>query len=77
MRERDLNNEQTEMPGFAVIRRMRARRRLGIETAQSLMFNAAAYRLDRELGVAEHIAVENNLRIVSKWPDLIYEEEGP
>lgn len=72
MRDRDLY-DQTEGPETAIVRRMRARRRIRIETGDSILFDVAAYRLDRELGIAEHIAVEGNLRIVIRWPDIIFE----
>lgn len=71
MRETDRPNERTNMPGTAIIRRMRARRTLRIETADSIVFNVAAYKLDRELGIAEHIAVENNLRLITNWPEVL------
>lgn len=61
------------MPGTAIIRRMHERRRIRMEHVDTIFFDVAAYRLDRELGIAEHIAVESNLRIVSKWPDVIFD----
>jgi hypothetical protein len=64
------------MPGTAIIRRMRERRRLRVETADSILFDVAAYKLDRELGFAEHIAVERNLSVVSKWPEVIFEDQA-
>lgn len=73
MRESNLNDEREDMPDTAVIRRMRSPRQLRIEQADSILFDVAAYKLDRELGIVEHVAVENNLRIVSKWPDIIFE----
>ena len=77
MRERNLSDNQTEMPGTAIIRRERERRRLRVETADTLLFNAAAFRLDRELGIAEHVAVENNLRVVTRWPAIVYDMHRP
>lgn len=73
MRENNLNEERKDMPDTAVIRRMCSPRRLRIEQADSILFDVLAYKLDRELGVAEHIAVERNLRIVSKWPDILFD----
>ena len=73
MRERDLSKNRNELTETAIIRRERSRRRLRIETAETLVFNAAAYRLDRELGIPEHTAVENNLTIRPKWPEIVYE----
>lgn len=52
---------------------MRERRRLRIEAGDSIRFDVAAYKLDRELGIAEHLAVERNLVVVSRWPDVIFE----
>lgn len=59
------------MPETAIIRRMRSRRSFRIETAEAIYFDVAAFRLDRKLGIAEHTAVERNLRVVSSWPDII------
>lgn len=73
MRERELNKNLHERSDTAIIRRERSRRRLRIETAETLVFNAAAYRLDRELGIPEYVAVENNLTVRTKWPEIIYE----
>ena len=73
MRESDLNEDRKDMPDTAIIRRMRNRRAIRIGTGDSILFDVAAYKLDRELGVAEHTAVENNLRIVTKWPDIIFD----
>ena len=74
MRETGPPNERTNMPETALIRRMRARRVLRIESGDSIVFNVAAYKLDRELGIAEHIAVENNLRIITSWPDVLLDK---
>jgi hypothetical protein len=57
----------------AIIRRVRMLRRLRIESGDRICFNAAAYRVDRELGIAEHMAVENNITIIPRWPELIAE----
>lgn len=73
MRERDLNKNRNELTDTAIIRRERSRHRLRIETAETFHFNAAAFRLDRELGIPEHIAVENNLTVRPKWPDVIFD----
>lgn len=73
MRERDLKRDKNDLAETAIIRRIRERRRLHVETAETLFFNAAAYRLDRELGIPEHTAVENNLTVRPKWPEIIYE----
>lgn len=73
MRNRDTADNRTDMPDTAIIRRMRARRSLRVETAEKIYFNAAAFRLDRELGIPEHTAVERNLHIIPRWPDIVYE----
>ncbi|HMT06859.1 MAG TPA: hypothetical protein PKA82_02565 [Pyrinomonadaceae bacterium] len=73
MRERELHRDKNDLAETAFIRRIRERRRLRLGTAETLLFNAAAYRLDRELGIPEHIAVENNLTVRPKWPEIIYE----
>ena len=72
MRDRDLSDNKSDMPETAIIRRMRSPRRIDVETAESIFFDAAAFKLDRKLGIAEHIAVERNLRVVSMWPDLLF-----
>ena len=74
MRNRDVNDNRSDMPETAIIRRMRSRRSLRVETAEAIYFDVAAFRLDRKLGIAEHTAVERNLRIVSAWPDILYSE---
>lgn len=71
MRNRDASDNRSDMPETAMIRRMRSRRSLRIETAEAIYFDVAAFRLDRKLGIAEHTAVERNLSIVSAWPDVI------
>lgn len=71
MRNRDANDNRSDMPETAIIRRMRSRRSLRVETAEAIYFDVAAFRLDRKLGIAEHTAVERNLRVVSSWPDII------
>lgn len=48
-------------------------RRLRIESGDRICFNAAAFRVDRDLGVAEHLAVENNITIIRRWPEIIAE----
>lgn len=72
MRDRDLNNNKSEVSEMAIIRRMRSPRRIDVETAESIFFDVAAFKLDRKLGIAEHIAVERNLRVVSAWPDILF-----
>ena len=74
MRNRDANDNRSEMPETAIIRRMRSRRSLRVETAEAIYFDVAAFRLDRKLGIAEHTAVERNLRIVSAWPEILCSE---
>ena len=59
------------MPEIAIIRRMRSPKRLNVETAESILFDVAVFKLDRKLGIAEHVAVERNLRVVSRWPDIL------
>ncbi|MFZ1699752.1 MAG: hypothetical protein WBO10_01400 [Pyrinomonadaceae bacterium] len=76
MRGRDLTDNKKDMPETAVIRRMRFRRRLTIETGDSILFDVAAYKLDREIGVAEHIAVERNLTVVRRWPEIIFDDSS-
>lgn len=71
MRDRELSSGGTEKQEFAIIRRMRARRRLRIESGDAIRFNVAGFKVDRELGVAEYAAVENNLEIVRRWPDVL------
>ena len=71
MRNRDASDNRSDMPETAMIRRMRLRRSLRIETAEAIYFDVAAFRLDRKLGIAEDTAVERNLRVVSAWPDII------
>ncbi len=72
MRDRDLTDSKTDNPETAIIRRMRSPRRIRVEAADSIFFDVAAFKLDRKLGIAEHIAVEGNLRVVSTWPDIIF-----
>ncbi len=72
MRDRDLN-DPTEGPESAIVQRSFSRRRIHLEAGDLIHFDVAGYRLDRELGIAEHVAVETNLRIVRQWPDLIFE----
>ena len=72
MRDSGLKESKSDMPGTAVIRRMRSPRRLRVEAGDSILFDVAAYQLDRKLGIAEHNAVERNLRIVRTWPDIVY-----
>lgn len=73
MRDADRKDDITGTTGTAIIRRMRARRRLSFGSGDTIEFDVAAYKLDRELGIAEFIAVENNIRIVSRWPEVILE----
>lgn len=61
------------MPDTAIIRRMRSPRRLRVESADTIFFDIAAFKLDRQLGIPEHTAVERNLSIVSTWPDIVYQ----
>ena len=70
MRNRDIN-DRTDMPETAIIRRMRSPQRINVETAESFLFDVAAFKLDLKLGIAEHVAVERNLRVVSMWPDIL------
>ncbi len=72
MRDRDLKDNQTYQPETAIIRRMRSPRRIRVESAEAIFFDVAAFKLDRKLGIAEHFAVERNLRIVSTWPEIVY-----
>lgn len=74
MRNRDTNDNRSDMPEMAIIRRMRWRRAFRVESAEAIYFDVAAFRLDRKLGVAEHLAVERNLRVVSAWPEILYSE---
>lgn len=76
MRDSGLTERESDMPGTAIIRRMRSPRRLRVEAADSIVFDVAAFKLDRKLGIAEHIAVERNLTIVSTWPEVIFENSG-
>jgi hypothetical protein len=71
MRDNDLTDRKTEKTETAIIRRMRTPKRIKIELAGSILFDVAAYKLDRELGFREHVAVERNLKVVSAWPDFI------
>lgn len=71
MKESELASSGTEKQEFAIIRRMRARRRFHIETGDVIRFNVAGFRVDRDLGVAEQTAVENNIEIVRRWPEVI------
>lgn len=71
MRDNDLNDNRSDMPEIAIIRRMRSPKRLNVETAESILFDVAVFKLDRKLGIAEHVAVERNLRVVSRWPDIL------
>lgn len=52
---------------------MRARRRIRIESGDMIVFDVAAFRVDRSLGASEHAAVENNLRVIPRWPEVIYD----
>ena len=72
MRDSGLTERESDMPGTAVIRRMRSPQRLRVEAADSILFDVAAYELDRKLGIAEHIAVERNLKVIRTWPDIVY-----
>ncbi|HQZ96949.1 MAG TPA: hypothetical protein PLP21_11575 [Pyrinomonadaceae bacterium] len=71
MRNRDVNDNRSDMPETAIIRRMRSRRSFRVESAEAIYFDVAAFRLDRKLGIAEHIAVERNLSLVNAWPDIL------
>lgn len=73
MREREFMVDKDDPAGTIIIHRVREHCRPRIETAERILFNAAAYRLDRELGIPEHIAVENNLTIRAKWPDMLFD----
>jgi hypothetical protein len=71
MRNRDTSDNRSDMPETAIIRRMRSRRSFRVESAEAIYFDVAAFRLDRKLGIAEHLAVERNLKVVSTWPDIV------
>ncbi len=71
MRDRDLTDRTTEKTETAIIRRMRSPRRISIETAEKIYFDVAAFKLDRSLGIAEHLAVERNLQVVTSWPEIL------
>ncbi len=71
MRDNDLTDRRTEKTETAIIRRMRSTHRLRIETADSILFDVAAFKLDRSLGISEHLAVERNLKIVNSWPEIL------
>lgn len=71
MRNKDANENRSEMPGTAIIRRMRSPRRLRVESADTILFDVAAFKLDRKLGIAEHTAVERNLTVTTTWPDIL------
>lgn len=71
MRDADLKDEIADPTGTAIIRRMRDRRRFRFESGDSIQFDIAGYKLDRELGLPEFLAVENNLRVIPRWPDVI------
>ncbi len=72
MRNKDANENRSEMPGTAIIRRMRSPRRLRVESADTILFDVAAFKLDRKLGIPEHTAVERNLTITTTWPDIVF-----
>ncbi|CAN5594840.1 hypothetical protein BH24ACI3_BH24ACI3_10640 [soil metagenome] len=71
MRDDELTDRKTEKTETAIIRRMRSPRRIKLETAEIIFFDVAAFKLDRGLGIREHIAVERNLTIVSRWPEVL------
>ncbi len=71
MRDSDLTDKRKEMPDMAVIRRMRAPRRLRVESADRIFFDVAAFKLDRLLGIPEHTAVERNLTVTTIWPEIL------
>ncbi len=71
MRDADLKDEITDPTGTAIIRRMRDRRRFRFESGDSIQLDIAGYKLDRELGIPDFLAVENNLRVIPRWPDLL------
>ncbi|MBX3298784.1 MAG: hypothetical protein KF736_04885 [Acidobacteria bacterium] len=71
MRERDLRNDKDDSAPTAIIRRERTLRRLRFETGDTIRFDAAAFRLDRSLGIPEHTAVMRNLTIIPAWPEVI------
>jgi hypothetical protein len=73
MRDSDWASGSAEKEETAIIRRVRSMRRLRIESGDRICFNAAAFRVDRDLGVAEHLAVENNITIIRRWPEIIAE----
>ncbi len=73
MRNRDTADNRTDSPETAIIRVERSRRRFRFESGDTIRFDAAAYRLDRELGIPEHIAVMRNLTVIPHWPDILVE----
>lgn len=73
MRDRDTADNRTDSPETAVIRRERTRRQFRFNTGDKIRFNAAAFRLDRELGIPEHTAVMRNLTVIPHWPEILVE----
>ena len=71
MRDHELSENIAEMPEIAIVRRMRSPHRIRVESGDSIYFDVAAFKLDRKLGIAEHTAVERNLRIIRVWPDIL------
>lgn len=71
MRDNDLTDRKTEKTESAIIRRMRSPRRISVETAERIYFDVAAFKLDRSLGISEHLAVERNLQVVTLWPEIL------
>jgi hypothetical protein len=73
MRNRDSHENRSDSPITAIIRRERTRRRLVFEPGDTIRFNAAAFRLDRTLGIPEPTAVERNLTVIPHWPEIVHE----
>ncbi len=71
MRDNPLTDRKTERTETAIIRRMRSPRRIMFETAETVFFDVAAFKLDRGLGIRDHIAVERNLKIIPTWPEVL------
>lgn len=73
MRNPDTAANRTDSPETAIIRIERTRRRLVFQSGDTIRFDAAAFRLDRTLGIPEHTAVMLNLTIIPAWPEIIVE----
>ncbi len=71
MRTNNLTDRKTEKTDSAMVRRMRSPLRLRIETADAIFFDVGAFKLDRNLGICEHLAVERNIQVVTSWPEIL------